>query len=141
MWLHCLEKEFSARREYDTVKHDPARRVDAAQAVVVSESARCSAEQLLYDSYVANGAEEPMTIRYRIPTWPQWTGRVPAPELTAGISDLLEVRSAARSAGYEAQATSLSHGHDVVSAGRVPELQFAALPAQPEIITSRYLSM
>lgn len=141
LWLHCVEQEFTARRDYDTVKQDPTLRVDAARTVVISESARCAAEQLLHDACVASGAVEPVSIRYRIPTWPHWSGRVTAPELSAGVSDLIEVRAAARRAGYQAQATSVTHGHSVVSAARVPEVQFAALPAQPEIIASRHMSL
>jgi hypothetical protein len=125
--MHCVEREFDAYRTFADAGPDQALRFEAASAVVIQRTARVSAERLLIDgARAANSGDGPVVVRYRILEEKGWTGRVAGADLAAAAAGTKEILELAAQRQLTLQATSVTHGHAVVAAPRVPELAFAA---------------
>jgi hypothetical protein len=124
--LHCVDREFSAYRDFIQTSNDAPVRVDAAHAVVVQRAARAAAEQILRESVSATRPESaPVIVRYRITEESNWTGRVAALDLDSAAEILRRIDQLGRERDLSIQATSASQGNATVAADRVPELGFA----------------
>ena len=130
--LHCVDREFSAYRNFSESIIDAPVRFDAAHAVVVQRAARVAAEQILVASVsVAKPEDAPVVIRYRITDENSWAGRVAGPDLESTADTLRSIDQLGQQHGLTVQATSVTQGHATVAAARVPELDFARVAEPP----------
>lgn len=130
LWLHCVDREFKAYRDFAETSSDAPVRVDAAHAVVVQRSARTAAEQILLESAsAADPSTAPVVVRYRITDETGWAGRIAATDLSGASENMRKIDQLGRQHGLTVQATSATQGNATVAAARVPELEFASTQA------------
>lgn len=122
---HCLDREMAAYRAFSVAPADEMPQLEFAHALIVERSARVAAEQLQIESARAIAEDnEPVVIRYRIEDRSPWNGRVAGQTLDAAVGNARQLQHVAGSHQLTVRATSVSHGHTVVAAPRVPELKF-----------------
>ncbi len=123
LWEHCLSSEASARQDYRNLPVDSPRRFETANQVVLRESARASAEDLLRQSINPDTPQPPVTVRYRVLGWDTWRGAVTGPSFDEALARVRTLADTTSERGFIAQTTCIESGHTVVSAARVPELR------------------
>lgn len=128
---HCVEREMNAYRTFADAPSDEPVRMNASVGVVVARAARVAAEQLQIEAiHEAAVDQEPVIIRYWINGRTEWSGRIAGESLSAATCEARYLQQAAERYGLAVQATSVSRGHSVIAAPRVPELAFIAPRAQ-----------
>jgi hypothetical protein len=129
--LHCVDGEMAAHQDFITSGVDEPVRFDAAYALVVQRSARVAAEDLQIAAVrSANPGSDPVVVRYRVLGESRWTGRIAANCLGSAAEGARQIQEVADRHGLEVQATSVTHGHSVVAAARVPDLGSIAQRAE-----------
>jgi hypothetical protein len=124
--LHCVDRELAAHHDYVAGGNAGQSRFDTAHSVVVQRSARVAAEDLQLAAVRADiGGGQPVVVRYRILGQSGWVGRVAGSTLESACAETRHVQDTAFRHQLDVQATSLSHGHSIVAAARIRELEFA----------------
>jgi hypothetical protein len=122
LWRHCLVRELDARSAFDAVAAEPNARLGTAAAVVLAMAARASAEQLHIDAIGSACEQLPVVVRYQVQDRSPWSGRVAASDVAAAADVVSDLRDQFARRGRVLHATSVSAGHVVVDAERVPAL-------------------
>lgn len=137
LWEHCADSEAAARHEYRHLAADAPQRFETASQVVLRESARVGAEDMLRQSIGPETATPPVSVRYRVLGWDTWRGAVTGPTFDDAVARMRTLNDVTSNRGFDAQATAVECGHSVVSAARVPALrEFARLDQVASISAS-----